>query len=71
MVAEDHRSDLGFLKVQREAHHAAAEVEHLVHHCAGEALDLGHAVTDLSHHAHIFAGDVCFRAGDLGFNVLQ
>ena len=71
MVAKDHRAHLGFFEVQREAHHAAAEVEHLVHHCAGEALDLCHAVADFAHHAHVLAGDVCFRAGDLGFNVLQ
>ena len=71
VVAENHRAHFCFLEVQREAHHAVAEVEHLVHHRAGETLDLGHAVADLAHHTHILPRHVCFRTGDLGFNILQ
>ena len=71
VVTENHRAHFRFLEVEREAHHAAAEVEHLVHHRAGEAFDLRHAITDLAHHAHILTRHVCFRAGDLGFNILQ
>ena len=71
VVAEYHHAHFRFLEIRREAHHAAAEVEHLVHHRAGETLDLGHAVADLTHHAHVLARHVCFRAGDLGFNILQ
>ena len=71
VVAEYHCAHFCFLEIQREAHHTSAEVEHLVHHRACETLDLGHAVADLTHHAHVLARHVCFRAGDLGFNILQ
>ena len=68
VVAENHRAHFRLLEVQSEAHHAVAEVEHLVHHRASEALDLGHAVTDFAHRAHVLARHLGFHAGDLGFN---
>ena len=71
VVAEDDRADLGFFEVQREADDAVAEVEHLVEHRVGEALDLGHAVADFADDADVLLGHRRLDAGDLGFDFLQ
>ena len=57
VIAQDDRADLGLLQVQRQAGDAVAEIEHLVVHGVGQALDLGHAVADLADDA-----DVLLRA---------
>ena len=71
VIAENDGADFGFLEVQREADDAVAEVEHLVEHGVGEALDLGHAVADFADGADVLFGDAGFHARDLGFNFLQ
>ena len=71
MVTENHCAHFCFLEIQREADHATAEVEHLVHHRACETLDLGDAVADFTHHTHVLPRHVCFRPGNLGFYILQ
>ena len=71
VITKDHRAHLGLFEVQRQAGHAVAEIQHLVHHRAGQAFDLGHTVTDLAHHTHVFACHIGLGSSDLGFNVLQ
>ena len=71
MITENNCAHFCFLEIQRETQHTVAEVEHLVHHRSRETLDLGDAVTDFSHHTHVLSRHVCFRSGDLGFNILQ
>ena len=71
VITKDHRAHFGFFEVQRQAGHAAAKIQHLVHHRAGQAFDLGHTVTDLAHHTHVLACHIGLGTGDLGFNVLQ
>ena len=48
-----------------------AEVEHLVEHHVGQALDLGDAVADLADDAHGLPGSRGLRARDLRFDFLQ
>jgi hypothetical protein len=45
-VAEDDAADLVLLEVERDADGAAGELDHLVVHHVGEAVDLGDAVGD-------------------------
>jgi hypothetical protein len=71
VIAQDDGADFGFLQVQRQADDAVAEVQHLVEHGVGEALDLGHAVADFADGADVLAGDAGFKARNLGFNFLQ
>ena len=71
VIAQDHRAHLGFLEVQRQPADSTAEIQPLVHHRAGEALDLRHAITNLAHHTHIFPCHICLGTGNLGFNILQ
>ena len=71
VVAEDDDADLGLVEVQRQAGDALAEVEHLVQHDVGQALDPGDAVANLANDADgSFAGRG-FRARDLGFDFLH
>ena len=48
-LAEDDRTDGLLLEVERHAHHAVGEFEHLGRQRAVESVDLSDAVTDLDH----------------------
>jgi hypothetical protein len=70
VVAEDDHADLGLVQVQRQAGDALAEVEHLVQHDVGQALDPGDAVANLADDAdRLFAGRG-LGSGDLRFDFL-
>jgi hypothetical protein len=71
VVPQDDHADLGLVEVEREAGDAVAQVDHLVEHRVGQALDAGHAVADLPDHADALLGGVRLRARDLGFDFLQ
>ena len=71
VIAQNDGADFGLLEIERQAGDAIAEVEHLVEHGVGEALDLGHAVTDFAHAADVLFGHRGFHARDLGFDFLQ
>ncbi len=71
VVAEQDRADLGFFEVEREADDAVRELDGLVEHHVAQALDAGHAVTDLAHDADVALGRGRLEAGDLGFDVLE
>ncbi len=53
VVAEDDHADLGLVEVERQPGDAAAEVDHLVQHRVGQALDPGDAIPDLADHADV------------------
>ena len=55
-VAEDDGADLAGVEVEREAEHAALELEQLVGHRGVQALDAGDAVADLGDGADLLAG---------------
>ena len=57
-VTEDDDADLADVEVQRDAQRAALELEQLVGHGRGQALDAGDAVTGLGDDADLLAGDV-------------
>ena len=56
VVAEDDRADLGDVQVQRDAQHAAGELQQLVGHGRGQALDVGDAVAGVGDRADLLAG---------------
>ncbi len=70
VIAENDRADFGFFEVQREAGDAVAEIQHLVEHRVGQALDLGHAVADFADDADVLFCRRGLRAADLRFNFL-
>src|SRR5260221_440245 len=70
VIAQDDGADFGLFEVERQPHHAAAEVEHLVEHRVGQPFDPRHAVADLAHGADVLAHDRRFDAGDLSFDFL-
>ena len=53
-----HDTDLAHVEVQREAEHAVLELEQLVGHRRGQALDAGDAVAGLGDGADLLAGDL-------------
>ena len=57
-VAEDDGADLADVEVQRQAEDAVLELEQLVGHGRGQALDVGDAVAGLGDGADLLAGDV-------------
>ena len=63
--AEDDRADLALVEVQRHAEHAAPELQQLVGHGRGEALDVGDAVTGVGDGADLFPGRVRLQRGDV------
>ncbi len=71
IIAQNDGADFGLLEIERQAGDAIAEVEHLVEHGVGEALDLGDAVADFTHSADVLFGHRSFYPGDLGFDFLQ
>ena len=58
-VTEDDDTDLADVEVQRDAERAALELEQLVGHRAGQALDAGDAVTGLDDDPDLLAGGLC------------
>ena len=70
VVAQNDDADFGLFEVQRQAGDAVAEVEHLVEHRVGQALDLGDAVADLADDADVLLGRRRLGACDLRFNFL-
>ena len=57
-VAEDDDADLADVEVQRDAEGAVLELEQLVGHRRGQALDVGDTVTGLGDDADLLAGDL-------------
>ena len=55
-VAEDDDADVGDVEVERDAERAVGELEQLVRHRRGQALDVGDAVTGVDDAADLFAG---------------
>jgi hypothetical protein len=55
-VAQQHGADLAGVEVERQAEHAALELEQLVGHRGVQALDAGDAVTDLGDGADLLTG---------------
>ena len=64
-VAEDDGADLADVEVQREAEHAVLELEQLVGHGRGQALDAGDAVTGLGDRADLLAGGLRLQRRDV------
>src|SRR3712207_9224635 len=57
-VAQDDDADLADVEVQRQAAHTTLELQELVGHDRGQALDPGDAVTGLGDDPDLLAGDV-------------
>jgi len=64
-VTEDDDADLVSLKVQRDTQSVVCELQQLVGHRRGQALDVRNAVTGVDHSADLFAGG---RAGLVRLN---
>ena len=64
-VTQDDDADLADVEVQRQAADAALELEQLVGHDRGQALDTGDAVAGLGDRADLLAGDVGAVLGDV------
>ena len=54
-VAEDHRADAVLVEVERDAEHAAGELQQFLRHHRGEALDVRDTVTGVDDRADLFA----------------
>ena len=54
-VTEDHRADAVLVEVQRHTEHATGELEQLLRHHRGQALDVGDAVAGVDDGADLFA----------------
>ena len=70
IVAQNDHADFGLFEVQRQAGDAVAEVEHLVEHHIGQAVDFGDAIADLADDAHILLCRRRLGLRDLCFNFL-
>ena len=57
-VAQDDGADLAHVEVQRDAEYPAGELQQLVGHRRGQALDGGDAVTGIDDDADLLAGDL-------------
>jgi hypothetical protein len=68
VVTQDHDADLADVEVQRQAADTALELEQLVGHDRGQALDAGDAVTGLDDGADLLAGDVGAVLGDVALD---
>ena len=64
-VAEDHRADVVLVEVERNAEHAAGELQQLLRHHRREAFDVRDAVTGVDDNADLLAFGVGFEAGDI------
>ena len=64
-VAEDHRADAVLVEVQRDAEHPAGELEELLRHHRGQALDVGDAVTGVDDGADLFTLGIGGERGDV------
>ena len=67
-VAEDDGADAVLVEVQRDAEHAAGELEEFLRHDRGQALDVGDAVTGVDDGADLFTLGV---GGERGYVVLD
>ena len=52
-VAENNATDFGFFEVESQAERAVGELNHFVEHDVAQTFNLGCAVTDLAHDAHV------------------
>jgi hypothetical protein len=66
--AEDDRADLALVEVQRDTEHAALELQQLVRHRRGEALDVRDAVTGVEDGADLFPRRPRLQGGDVARN---
>src|SRR5262249_4595445 len=64
-VAEDDRADVANVEVERDAKHAALELEQLVGHGRGQALDVRDAVTRVDHDTDLFGRGIARERGDV------
>jgi hypothetical protein len=71
VVPEDDCTNLGLLKVEGETDDSVSEVEHLVGHGVGEALDLGDTVGHFADEPDVLALDSRLNPGDLCFDFLE
>ena len=69
--AKDNAANFGLFEVERQAEHAAGELDHFIEHDVAKAFDLGCAVTDLADHAHVGLGDRRLESGDFAFDFLE
>ena len=67
-VTEDDGADAVLVEVQRDTEHAAGELEQLLGHDRGQALDVGDAVTGIDDGADLFTLGV---GGERGYVVLD
>ncbi len=67
-VAEDDRADAVLVEVQRHTEHAAGELEELLGHDRGQALDVGDAVTGVDDGADLFTLGI---GGERGYVLLD
>ena len=65
VVAEQHRADLIFLEVQRDAEHAVREFQHFAGHAAVQAVNARDAVADGNHRADFLHRDCLLIVLDL------
>src|SRR4029453_10962532 len=64
-VTENHRADAVLVEVQRHSQDPAGELEQLLGHHRGQALDVGDAVACVDHRANLFARGFGGETGDI------
>ena len=64
-VTEDHRADAVLVEVERNAEDATGELQQLLGHDRGQALDVGDAVARVDDGADLFALGLGLEAGDI------
>ncbi len=65
IVAEDNHADRVLFEVERQASHAAGELDHFTRHDAGQTVNLSDTVAHFQHAANIADVDVCRELLDL------
>jgi hypothetical protein len=65
VVARDDYTDFGLLEIQGQSRDAVAQIDHLVEHRIGQAIDLGDGIANLPNDADILPAGRSSRTGYL------